>query len=368
MLISILTFIIVLSVLVLVHEFGHFIAARRAGIWVEEFGFGLPPKILGKKIGSTLYSINLLPFGGFVRLHGENTMEDVTLPEKAFLNKSKGRRAVIILAGVFMNFLLSIFAFSVSYSFTGVPRKTNEIRVVEAREESPAKAVGLMAGDTIVGVNDQKLTSNKEFIDLVEGNRGKEISLSVKKGETGEIIKVSTTPRENPPEGEGALGVIITDTEIYFPPVILRPFYGVYYGVKESLFWGGVVVTGFGKMIVELFGGTIPQDIAGPVGIFALTSQAAQYGLFTLINFVGILSINLAILNAIPFPALDGGRLLFIGIETVFGRKVVPKVESIIHMMGMIILILLVLAITAHDIQKLVSLGGISGYIDSIIK
>src|SRR4030067_3332150 len=122
MLISIITFLLVLSILVLVHEFGHFIMARRAGVWVEEFGFGLPPRVFGKKIGETIYSINLLPFGGFVRLHGENSEDEVKEPKRAFINQDKKTRSKIILAGVFMNFVLALLCFSLTYSLTGIPR------------------------------------------------------------------------------------------------------------------------------------------------------------------------------------------------------------------------------------------------------
>lgn len=368
MIISILTFILVLSVLVLVHEAGHFFAARRSGVWVEEFGFGLPPKVWGKKVGETIYSLNLLPFGGFVRLHGENTQEGVTDSKRAFLNQSKKKRSLIVLAGVFMNFVLAVFAFSLVYSFTGIPRESGSVKVVEVRPGSPAEESGLAPGDIVRQVDHQGVKTNDEFIGYIEGKKGEEITLYVERETQGGLAELSATPRTDPPEDEGALGVIISSNEIYFPPLWQRPFVGVYYGFKEAIFWGTIVISGFIKIFSDLFGGVVPQDVAGPVGIYALTSEAAKFGIIALINFIGILSVNLAILNVIPFPALDGGRLLFIGIEGVFGRKVLPKVESIIHTVGMIILLLLIFAITASDIQKLISAGGISGYIENVLK
>lgn len=365
---SVLTFIVVLSVLVLVHEFGHFIMAKKSGIWVEEFGFGIPPRAYGKKFGETIYSINWLPFGGFVRLHGENTEDTVTDPKRAFLNKNKWTRSKIILAGVVMNFLLAIAIFSVSYSISGIPRNTGEVKIVESLEGSPAKEMGLESGDIAVSVDGQKISTNDEFIDLVEEKKGNEISLEVKKVDSGELSTLQIVPRENPPEGEGSLGVVISSSEFYYPPLWQRPFYGAYYGVKEAIFWGGVVITGFLSIFRDLFGGTVPKEVAGPVGIYALTSEAASFGFLTLINFVGILSVNLAILNVIPFPALDGGRLLFILIEGVLGKRVVPKVEAVIHTVGMVILIILIVAITYHDIANLISFGGVTGYINSVIK
>lgn len=366
MLISVLTFIVVLSILVLVHEAGHFLVARRAGVWVEEFGFGIPPRIFGKKIGETIYSINLLPFGGFVRLHGENTEDGISDKERAFWFKSKKKRVAIILAGVFMNFLLAVFAFAIVYSFTGVPRDTEDVRVIEVRENSPAALADIRKDDVVRSVDGEAITSVDEFIGLVDQKRGREITINLERD--GTRFETKAVPRENPPEGEGALGVVITTTETYFPPIWQRPFLGVYYGFKDAIYWGGIVIGGFATLFRDLFGGVVPKDVAGPVGIFALTTQAAKFGVLPLINFVGILSVNLAILNALPIPALDGGRLLFIAIESVFGRKILPKVEAAIHTVGMVILILLILAITASDIQRLITFGGISGYIDNVFK
>lgn len=363
---SILVFLVVLSVLILVHELGHFIAAKKAGVWVEEFGFGLPPRVFGKKIGETIYSINLLPFGGFVRLHGESTEEGVALPAKAFLNKSKKTRSVIVIAGVIMNFLLGIFSFGLVYSFAGVPRQTKDVKIVEVIPGSPAEAAGLTVGDVIKNVDGKEITSTSEFIDTVETKKGEEVVLQVKRD--GQLVEIPVTPRENPPAGEGVLGIVITTTEIYFPPIWQRPIVGAYYGFKEAIFWGSTVVNGFVEIFRELLAGQVPQDVAGPVGIFALTSQAASFGVLALINFLGILSVNLAIINIIPFPALDGGRLLFIGIESIFGKKVLPKIEAVVHTVGMVVLIFLLLAITAHDIQRLIVAGGISGFVDSIFK
>jgi regulator of sigma E protease len=175
-------------------------------------------------------------------------------------------------------------------------------------------------------------------------------------------------PRENPPEGQGPLGFVISSTETFFPPIWQRPFYGIYYGFKEAFIWGTIVIGALVQIISQLLGGEIPKGVAGPVGIFALTSQAASFGMLALVNFVGILSVNLAILNIVPFPALDGGRLLFVGIESLFGRKVIPKAEAIIHAVGMAILLLLLLAITYHDIRRLVTAGSISGFLDSVLR
>ena len=363
---SILVFLVVLSVLVLVHELGHFLVARKSGVLVEEFGFGIPPRIFAVQVGETLYSLNLLPFGGFVKLHGENSEEGVSYPNRAFLNKSKKVRSLILVAGVLMNFILAILAFAVVYSFSGIPRDTGQVKVVEVTSGSPAQVSGIIVGDIVSLVDGKAVTQVSEFVELVEAKKGSRVSVEIKRN--GEGKKLTLTPRESPPEGEGPLGVTITATEIYYPPVLVRPFIGIYYGFKEALFWGGTIATGLVKIITDLFAGQAPKDLAGPVGIFAITSEAAKLGTISLINFVGILSVNLAILNIVPFPALDGGRLLFVFIEGILGRKVVPRVESIIHTIGMIILILLILAITARDIQRLIAAGGVSGFLDNVLK
>lgn len=363
---SIIVFLIVLSILVIVHEFGHFIMARRAGILVEEFGFGLPPRLFGKKIGETLYSINALPFGGFVKLNGEMEEEGVTNPKRAFLNKSKRIRISVIVAGVVMNFLLAIFAFAIGYSFSGIPRDTKTLKVIDVSAGSPAQTAGVIVGDVISKVGKDSVTNVNDFIAKVGEQKGKNVQFEIIRN--GNTIHQTMKPRETPPNGEGPLGVTITTTEIYFPPIVFRPFYGIYYGFKEALFWGQTIIVGFWTLITGLFKGQVPKDVSGPVGIFAVTTEAAKNGILTLINFVGILSVNLAILNILPFPALDGGRLLFIAIEGIIGRKVLPKVESTIHSIGMIILLLLIVAITFHDVTRLIAAGSISGFINSIVR
>ena len=367
---SILIFILVLSILVLVHEWGHYVMAKRAGVWVEEFGFGLPPRIFGVKKGETLFSINALPFGGFVKLHGESSEDGVSNPKRAFVNLNKRKRIGIVIAGVVMNFVLAIFAFMIVYSFSGIPRETGKLKVVNVAQGSPAQIAGLVVGDVISKVGKDGVTNVDEFISKVNTVKGKNTNFEIVRntGSGDQNLKVTMKPRENPPEGEGSLGVTITSIEIYYAPVWQRPFYGIYYGFKEAVFWGKTIVGGLGTLIAGIFKGDVSNQVSGPVGIFAVTTEAARNGLLTLINFVGILSVNLAVLNILPFPALDGGRLLFIGIESIIGRKVMPKVESAIHTAGMILLLALFLAITIGDVRKLVSAGGIDGFIKLMMK
>ncbi|QQS39447.1 site-2 protease family protein [Candidatus Woesebacteria bacterium] len=361
--VSLFTFILVLSVLILVHEFGHFWTAKRLGIWVEEFGFGLPPRIFGKKYKDTIYSINLLPFGGFVRLHGENEEGSIKYPQKAFLNKSKKVRSAVITAGVFMNMMLAIVCFSIVYSVSGIPRESENVRIVEIAENSPASMSGLMVGDIVSEINGEAITSSDSFLVKMQENPNMESLLRISRGKEEKEFKV--TPRKDYPEGQGPLGVTISTTEIYFPSIWQRPFYGVYYGFQESIYWILAVVAGFSTLFSTLLGGSVPQDIAGPVGIYAITTQAASFGVVALINFVGVLSVNLAVLNIFPFPALDGGRFLFIIIEAISGRRVTPKIEGYIHMAGMALLLTLLVVITFGDIRRLIDAGSVTGFIES---
>lgn len=362
--------LLVLSILILVHEFGHFWVAKKNGIWVEEFGIGYPPRLFSKKKGETEYSINLIPFGGFVRLHGENTDEELEKPKRAFINKSKKARAAVTLAGVTMNFLLAILSFAVVYSFSGIPRQTDKVKILDIATDSPAQKKGVMINDVIKKVGKEDVDSVEEFVELIENEKGKNVVLQVERQE-GEEIETKTIvirPRTDPPQGEGALGITISSTEVYYPPLWQRPFVGIYHGTKEALFWGKTLVVGIVTMIINLFRGIKPEGIAGPVGIFAVTSEAAKYGALAVINFTGILSINLAILNILPFPALDGGRLLFIVVEKLIGKKITPKVESLVHTVGIIILLLLLFLLTAKDIKTLISAGSLGGFVENLIK
>ena len=367
---SIIIFILVLSLLVLVHEFGHYIVARLTGVWVEEFGFGLPPRIWGKKVGETLYSINLLPFGGFVRLHGESDEDGIKNPEKAFLTKPKKVRVAIVVAGVIMNFLLALVAFTLVYSTQGVPKETENVRVLDVAPGSPAQVAGIIPDDIFRFVDGTKIASVDQFVEEIEKSKGKRVKFEIDRIENGQAKQITTylTARTTPPESEGPLGVVISQTEIYFPPLVERVGYGLYYGAKESVFWGKTVILGLVSIVNQLLSGHAPNDLTGPVGVYVVTSEAAKVGFMALVNFIGILSVNLAIFNILPFPALDGGRLMFIGLEKLLGRKVLPRLESVVHAVGLVILLLLIAAITARDISRLVTAGGVSGFVNSILK
>lgn len=334
MLIGIIAVIIFLSILVLIHEFGHFFAAKKFNLLVEEFGFGLPPKIWSKKIGETVYSVNALPFGGFVKIFGEDKEESNKSAERSFANLKIYKRAVIIISGVVMNFLLGWFAISLVFSI-GLPQA---VVITDIIDNTPAKEAGLSAGDKIIGF---KKTS--DFINYIEQHKGKVIDLKIERN--GKTIDVKTTPRENPPKGEGALGIALVESGL--PRQSL--FVSLWNGLKTSI---SIIKEIFLSVYDLIIRKTSIFQVSGPVGIVKLTAQANSLGFVYLIQLLGLISLNLAVINILPFPALDGGRLILLLIEKIKGSPLNPKVERAINSAGLILLLLLIVIITIKDIIR----------------
>jgi len=352
--ITALAFLIILSALVLVHEGGHFLAARRAGVLVEEFGFGLPPRIWGKKIGETIYSINALPFGGFVRLYGEEKVVGRN-KEKAFSNKSQGVRIKILLSGVIMNLLLGTLIFCLVYSFLGIPEKIDRVEVKAVLENSPAQEAGLREGDIIDKFDGRKVSDNKTFVDLTNQSLGKQVVLDIiREGGEGKFL-AAVVPRVSPPQDEGPLGVVISDTEIKFYPIYQMIPKAIYSGFLEAFYWIREISNSLAKLTVSILTGRGMEgmDVAGPVGIYQITGEVVKAGGWALIQMAGILSVNLAVLNIIPFPALDGGRVAFVLSEKFLGERRREKIEIWANRVGMAILLALILLVTVNDIKRI---------------
>ncbi|MFH1289345.1 MAG: M50 family metallopeptidase, partial [Patescibacteria group bacterium] len=307
-------------------------------------------------------------FGGFVRLYGEDLKESGKDLKKAFWSKSKKARAAVTLAGVFMNFLLAIVVFSLVYSFVGIPTKTDKVIVAGVAENSPAGKAGFKEEDIILSVEGISVSGIDEFISLIAEKKGDVINVEIKREENnlckkeevkdivcnGENMILAVVVREDPPEGEGSLGVLISDTEIVKYPFWKMPFYATMEGFKEAFAWTKLILGGFSQMIGSLIShGQVPKDIAGPVGIFQITGNVARSGILAILQFSAVLSVNFAVLNILPFPALDGGRLMFILYELVAGRKPNPKVEQWTNMIGMAILLGLIGLVTINDIFRI---------------
>lgn len=346
---DILIFVIALSILVLVHEGGHFFAAIKTKVRVEEFGLGLPPKIVSKKVGRTIFSLNWLPIGGFCRLYGE---EADGKGGEAFNNKKPWQKAIVILGGVFMNIVLAVLIFTAVYSIMGVPQETEKMKVTEVVKGSPAETAGLKEGDWIIKVGDKEVKKTKDLGDEVAKYKGKEVRLLIDR--KGQIQDMSVQVRENPPAGEGAMGIAYSNIEMIHVP--WYQFYkGIGAGFKEAYFWGKVIFEGVVKMIKGLFVGQLPKDVSGPLGMYEATSSIKKdQGILAVIHFFGIVSVNLAIVNVLPFPALDGGRMIFVGYEWIFRKRASQKVEAIVNSVGMYILLSLLLLITVSDVVRMI--------------
>lgn len=426
----VIIFVVILGILVFVHELGHFLVARRNGIRAHEFGFGLPPRIVGlqfvsgeklEKIsqerslkveisdtqeeggpeiiqevitektqeidrlqsvrkwrfiwgrydgdneeektdlqeardnrfaGGTVYSLNWIPIGGFVRIKGEDRENQ---DADSFAVKSAWTRIKVLGAGVAMNFIFAWAILSLVF-FLGVPEAVapednlsqGKIQISEVAVKSPAENNGLQIGDEVARIqNGFEFTSVKSVQDYINANKGKEISLKIIRGK--EIVEFKATPREESPANEGALGVGLVQTV-----AVKYPWYqAIWEGLLSVYNLTLTIMVGIFDMFKNLIIGQGAKiEVAGPVGIAFLTKQVASLGMIYVLQFAAILSINLGIINALPIPALDGGRILFILIEKIRRRPISQKVEQVSHTIGFALLIGLMILITFRDIMK----------------
>jgi len=351
---TILIFIIVLGVIVFVHEFGHFIAAKRAGVRVDEFGFGFPPRIFGVRRGETTYSVNLIPLGGFVKLHGEGG-EGRDDP-RSFAAKPAWVRAIILLAGVGMNVVLAAFLLTIGFTFgvrqltDGLPPEAivsgSEVRVLQVLPGAPAHEAGLKSGDAIISVGGVPLTEAAGLRERVAESDG-DLSLVVRRGT--ETITLTVVPRELPEADGRAIGVLPGNVGTVRYPWYLAPVKGV----VAAFTLLGLIAAAFWELLAGLLTGRgLTADLSGPVGIAVVTGEATRLGIMYLLQFTALLSLNLAVLNAIPFPALDGGRFLFLVIEKLRGRPLPKNAEAVVHQAGFAVLMLLVVAVTYRDLVR----------------
>lgn len=403
MILTILIFLLILSILVFVHEAGHFFVAKWSGIKVEEFGFGLPPRAWGKKIGETIYSLNWLPFGGFVKLFGEDEagsgkvtlrqapQEDtVPTPEvavdnsqngasRAFFAKPLKNRIAVVVAGVCMNLVLAIFLFyivlfangfkteilfpfGISNKFIGANQQNyTSVFIGEVAENSPAKQVGIAIGDRITAYDGTTVTTRDGLRDYINSMRGKEIAITLL-SEDHTVRTIRVTPRVEEVPNQGALGVGFASSEIssailsYQSPM-QRIFSGVFHtynvGIYSGKVFGSVIAQSFQEKDIE----KVREGVAGPIGIGRIVGDILNIGgkkaVLGLFEFMALLSLNLAVVNILPFPALDGGRLLFLVIEGIIRRKVKPELERVVNTAGMAILLGLILLITYNDLLKI---------------
>lgn len=357
----IVIFIIILGLLITVHEFGHFITAKKQGMLVEEFGFGLPPRIIGLKIGETLYSLNLIPIGGFVKIYGEehdheiDKLKDNTFKKRAFINKKPWQKALVIIGGVLGNFLLGWLL--ISYIFTqGIPTPTNKILVEKVQQNSPAEKAGIKEKDVIIKIikvesiaKEFPLTNSDNMIALTKKFAGEELILVVLRNNKEEL-RLKITPRKNPPSGQGPLGIIITS----FMEKKFTWYQAPVYGLIEAFNITKKILVELLKTLFLFITFKHPKvDVTGPIGIARFTDQAVKFGKNAVLELTALLSLNLAVINIFPFPALDGGRLIFVLYEWITKRKVNKIFEKYLNFFGLAFLMALAVLISINDIIKI---------------
>lgn len=359
MIINIILFIIILAVLVLVHEFGHFFAARRARMRIEEFGFGFPPRIKGWMKNGVLWSINAIPLGGFVKIAGEDGQDADQRRQDVdqrglnvdhsdvfevsnyvnFAARPIWQRTLVLIAGVVMNFILGWALLWVIF----MVGSESSVVITDVAPDSPAALARIEPGDIILGYQDIE-----QFVSYINEHRGKEVVLSVV--HSGAENKVIVTPRENPPVGEGALGVALANGGVERMTI----FSALWESLKSAGRIFSFIYIMLFKLVASIFSGdSLWGNVSGPIGIFKATSQAAGLGFLYLLNLVALISLNLAAINIFPFPALDGGRIIFLIVEKIKGSPVSVHIQQLVNGIGFGLLLLLMLVVTIQDVIKI---------------
>lgn len=343
---TIVYFILILGVTIFVHELGHFIFAKKAGIYCHEFSLGMGPKIWSfrRKNDETLYAIRLFPIGGFVQMAGEEIEEDSSVPKNRQLtNKTWTQRFLTIIAGILFNFILAIVIFFFIALFNGAPSTKPVVDVTD--KTLPAYSAGLKTGDVITKINDKRITSTDRLMLELQVNSGKKVTLEVKRNDKVEDITISPKKVTNEDKTESYVyGFTLTTT---FEK-------GFFASLQYAFLKTGYLVEQMFLVITYLITGAISLDnLAGPIGIYNIVGETARTGLVNIIFLLAYISINVGFINLLPIPAFDGGRILFLIIEKIKGSPVNQKVENVIHSVGFLLLMLLMVFITYNDIVRI---------------
>lgn len=358
MLLTILLFIAVLAVLVFAHEAGHFFVARKMGMAVEEFGFGFPPRMFGWKKNNTMYSVNWIPLGGFVRIKGETGIVDA-FADDSFIAKKAWRRFLVLIAGVTMNFLLAAVLLSVGFMF-GMPSSTDsvmpkgarirnqQIEVVSVLSESPASRAGIHPRNRIISLDGKTSFAGTEAVRAYIAEHG-DAGILVKYMAGDDVFEKKIVSEPLPNVGRNGIGVGLMQTA-----TVSFPFHlAIWHGFSGAVSLTAEIVRAFAGLFWNLLTqGRLAADLSGPVGIAVMTSEAASLGFVSLLQFTALLSLNLAVINAFPFPALDGGRILFLFLEKIRRKPISRSLENLVHNAGFALLMVLVVVVTYRDIVQ----------------
>jgi len=364
-----ISFIFILSFLVLIHEAGHFLAAKWAKIKVDEFGLGYPPQ--AKKLfrwRETVFSLNWIPFGGFVRLRGEDDqLKNKTIKQGDFAAASLWQRLLVMLAGATVNFLFGILAFAFIFTKIGIPTPLDSARINTVAADSPAARAGIKANWEInqIQVADQVylVHSPSEVAKTVMAHRGQTLKLRVT-GPCHDLVcqsnqktyTVYARTKTETPNNQGAIGIVFQPVVYLHYPLLQMPFRGIWVGLQQAFALTGLILGALGKMVTQLFvQHQLIGELAGPVGIVyqAQSSGLFAQGFLAVLSFTAMLSINLAIMNVLPIPPLDGGRALLALSGAVIGKKITDKLEYYLNYGGWILMMLLIVTITARDIWRI---------------
>lgn len=352
---TVIAFVVVLGLLIFVHEFGHFIVAKAAGVYVEEFALGLGP-VVWKRMGKeTQYSLRLLPLGGFCKMSGDNPQDDLItgqnetdrskIPvERLFFKKKVWQRAAVVAAGPVMNFLTAILIYALIFMVFGIPTAlTDQAIIGDISPGGPAAQAGLLPGDRILQINQEQVNSWEELALKIRSMPNQQVQLLVQRGE--QQFAVTVEPRQERPEGPGLIGIVPMAEATQRIPF----FKAFWYAIQQTWYLLIALVVGLYQMIT----GQLLGPISGPVGIAQMAGQAARFGAESLLNLTAVLSVNLGVLNLLPFPALDGGRLVFFGIEAIRRKPIDPEREGLVHFIGFALLMFLILVVTFREVVGL---------------
>lgn len=342
MLISTIAIVFVFGLLVLVHEFGHFITAKKTGMRVDEFAIGFGPKIWSRQKGETVYSVRSIPLGGFNRIAGMEKDMDEDAGDRAYWARPVWARMIVILAGSVMNFILPFLIFAGIFFFNGIQAPINEPVLGQVMEGQAASQAGLKMGDKIISINGEPVDSWTNFVEKVQGEDGK--VLSVEFVRDNETMTTSVVPKYDEQAKRALIGVTapVQTQSVGFIDSIVLAFATVINIIYQMY-----------SALVGMITGSVAAELSGPVGVAQMTSQAAHLGIVPLLQFAALLSLNLGIINLLPIPALDGGHFVVLLVEALRGKPIEAKYVRVVQMAGIILLLSLMFFATAQDLGRL---------------